>query len=77
MRRTQIYIDESTYKTLKKESEISGKTISEIIRESLREKINKKIDNILRRTKDVYGIWKDRELEVKRFVRDLRRDRKL
>jgi len=77
MRRTQIYIDESTYKTLKKESEISGKTISEIIRESLRGKINKKIDNILRRTKDVYGIWKDRELEVKKFVRDLRRDRKL
>lgn len=77
MKRTQIYIDENTYKLLKKESKITGKTISELIRESIKGKMNRRVDEILRRTEDVYGIWKDREFDTQEYIRDLRRDRNL
>jgi len=77
MKRTQIYIDEGTYKHLKKESEITGKTISELIRESIGDKMNQRVDELLRRTESVFGIWKDREFDVEAHIRDLRKDRKL
>lgn len=77
MKRTQIYIDENTYKLLKKESKITGKTISELIRESIKGKMNRRVDEILRRTEEVYGIWKDREFDTQEYIRDLRRDRNL
>ena len=77
MKRTQIYIDEDTYKILEKESRITGKSISELIRESIRGKAHRKVDEILRRTEDVYGIWKDREFDVDEYIRDLRKDRTL
>lgn len=77
MKRTQIYIDESTYKLLKKESKITGKTVSQLIRESIRGRVGKKADEILRRTEEVYGLWKDREFDVEEHIRDLRKDRKL
>ena len=77
MKRTQIYIDENTYKLLKKESKITGKTISELIRESIKGKMNQRVDEILRRTDDAYGIWKDRDFDTQEYIRDLRRDRNL
>lgn len=77
MKRTQIYIDENTYKLLKKESKITGKTISELIRESIKGKMNQRVNEILKRTEDVYGIWKDRKFDTQEYIRDLRRDRNL
>ncbi len=77
MKRTQIYIDEGTYKILEKESKISGKTISELIRESIRSRAQKKANEILRRMEDVYGMWKDREFDAEQYIRDLRKDRTL
>ena len=75
MKRTQIYIDESTYKLLKKESKITGKTISELIRKSIEGKINQRVDEILRRTEIVYGMWKDKRFDVEEYISDLRKDR--
>ncbi len=72
MKRIQIYIDESTYKLLKRESKITGKTIYELIRESIKGKMNRRVDEILRRTEEVYGIWKDREFDVEEYARNLR-----
>ena len=77
MKRTQIYIDESTYRILEKESKITGKSMSELIRESIRDRVHRRVDEILRRTEDVYGIWKDREFDVEEYIRDLRKDRTL
>jgi negative regulator of replication initiation len=77
MKRTQIYIDEGTYKYLREESKITGKTMSEIIRESIKSRISAKADEILKRTDDVYGIWKNRKIEVQKHIRELRRDRKI
>jgi hypothetical protein len=77
MKRTQIYIDEGTYKLLKKESKITGKTLSELIRENIRGKMDQRVSEILRRTENVYGIWKDRDFDVEAHIRDLRKDREL
>jgi len=77
MRRTQIYIDEKFYRLLKKESKTSGKTMSELIRESIKNRMNRRVEEILRRTEAVYGIWKDRKFNVEEYIRELRRDRNL
>ncbi|MGH7909909.1 MAG: ribbon-helix-helix protein, CopG family [Thermodesulfobacteriota bacterium] len=77
MRRTQIYIEEKFYSLLKKESKTTGKTMSELIRESIKNRINRRVEEILRRTEAVYGIWKDRKFDVEEYIRELRRDRNL
>ena len=77
MRRTQIYIDEKFYRLLKKESKTTGKTMSELIRESIKNRINRRVEEILRRTEAVYGIWKDRKFDVEEYLREVRRDRNL
>ncbi len=77
MRRTQIYIDEKFYRLLKKESKTTGKTMSELIRESIKDRINRRVEGILERTETVYGIWKDRKFNVEEYIRELRRDRNL
>ena len=77
MRRTQIYIDEKFYRLLKKESKTTGKTMSELIRESIKNRMNRRVEEILRRAEAVYGIWKDRKFDVEEYIRELRRDRNL
>jgi negative regulator of replication initiation len=77
MKRTQIYIDEKTYNYLEKESKAKGTSISEIIRQSIQDKINRKIQKILKSTEEVFGIWKDREFDVDTYIRDSRRNGKI
>jgi metal-responsive CopG/Arc/MetJ family transcriptional regulator len=77
MKRTQIYIDEKIYSHLEKESKTKGVSISEIIRESIQEKLTKKIQKILRATDEVCGIWKDRKFDINSYIRDTRRERKV
>ena len=76
MKRTQIYFDEDTYTYLRKESEAKHITISEVIRQSLREKMNRKVQKTLKAADKVFGIWKDRDFDVDKSIRDLRKDRK-
>jgi len=77
VRRTQIYIDETTYGNLKKESSLKGLSISEIIRESVQKKLGSRVERMLRATDSVSGIWKDRRFDVDGFVRAARKDRKV
>jgi len=77
MRRTQIYLDEETYDYLKKESRVSGKTISDIIRMRMKDKMDRKIEIILRSINEVFGLWKDRRLLVDEYIRERRKDRAL
>ena len=77
MKRTQIYIDEKIYSHLEKESKTKGVSISEIIRESIREKLTRKTQKILRATDEVSGIWKDRKIDVNSYIRNTRRERKV
>jgi hypothetical protein len=77
MKRTQIYIDEKIYSHLEKESKTKNVSISEIIRESIQEKLTRKIQKILRATDEVSGIWKDRKIDVNSYIRNTRRERKV
>jgi len=77
MKRTQIYIDEKIYSYLEKESKARGATISGIIRESIKEKMNRKTQRIIKSLEEAFGVWKDRDFDVGRYIRTSRRDRKL
>lgn len=77
MKRTQIYIDEKIYSYLEKESKVKGMSVSEIIRQSIQDKLKRKIHKILMSTEEIFGIWKDRRLDVDVYIRDKRKDRKI
>ncbi len=75
MKRTQIYLAEETIRQLKNESKKSGKSISAIIRESIRSREKNNVGRILAGLDEAYGAWKGRTSDVERDIRDLRRDR--
>ena len=77
MRRTQIYLDETLYDYLRHESETKKKTISDIIRENIRSSMPGNTDRIIQSASKVYGVWKDKEMDVDAYVRTGRRDRKI
>lgn len=75
MKRTQIYLEEDIFQVLKKESEIKKKNISSIIRDTLREKfLSKKHSNAV---KETAGLWKDRDFDVEKHIRNLRKSNRL
>ena len=75
MKRTQIYLDEDIFQVLKQESKLKKKNISSIIRDTLREKFMKKksSDSMDRAA----GIWKDREIDPEKYIRNLRKGTRL
>jgi hypothetical protein len=75
MRRTQIYLDDETYGYLKKESLRSKKTVSDLIRTEIKERMRGHADALLRNIDEIFGIWKDRKIEVDGHIRDMRKDR--
>ena len=77
MKRTQIYIDEEIYGSLKRESKLKGISISEIIRDSLEKKLRSRVEKIIRATDNVSGLWKNRRFDVEEFIRAARSDRNI
>jgi hypothetical protein len=77
MKRTQIYIDEDTFEYLKRESKVKGITISEVIRESIKDRKLKGTEKILNALDAVAGLWKNRKLDPEQYIRRLRKDRGL
>ncbi len=75
MKRTQIYLDEDTVSFLEKESVLLHRSMSDIIRESIREKQRFDANSTLRRMNAVSGIWKSRRFDIDEYVRNLRKDR--
>lgn len=75
MKRTQIYLDEDILQILKKESQLKRKNISSIIRDTLREKFMKKKD--MDAVKAAAGIWKNRNFDVEKYIRNFRDDDRL
>lgn len=76
MKRTQIYMDEETYKFLEKESSLENRTVSEVIRNGLKEIAQRKSRDIIEKSNKVFGIWKKRRFDTNRYIRKLRRNRK-
>lgn len=75
MKRTQIYIDEDTFGFLEKESKIEKKSISEIIRESIKVKMKNRNNEIIKKMKSVYGVQQDKKVNGDECVRKMRKDR--
>ncbi len=77
MKRTQIYIDERTYIRLEENSKAIGTSVSEFIRQSIREKLNKRNSKILKAADVVFGMWKTRKFNVDEYIRKSRQDRNI
>jgi len=77
MKRTQIYIDDDIFSFLEKESKTIHRSISEIIRESIKEKYQYKSNVLLKRLSTIYGIWKNKNLDTNKYIRNIRKDRTL
>jgi predicted CopG family antitoxin len=75
MKRTQIYIDDDVFSFLEKESKTANRSISEIIRESIREKHRHKSNLLMKRLDSIFGIWSSRNGDVNKYLKSIRRDR--
>ena len=80
MKRTQLYLDEEMARTLGTLSRQKGTTISELVRESLRERYmpGKDLDKVAL-ARSLSGIWKDRRdlKDIEAALRKLRKSSRL
>ena len=77
MKRTQIYIEDEIFSLLEKESSSEHKSISELIRDSIREKYKFKSRSLSKKLNTVFGIWSDRKFDTDEYIRNIRKDRKI
>lgn len=76
MKRTQIYLDEDIYVALHQKSKELGISVSESIRQILREKLQKQPSDFLAALAGVSGMWQDQVGDVDTYIRTLRQDRR-
>jgi len=78
MRRTQIYLSDDLYFELKNRSRKSKKSISEVIRQTLKENLmsNKK-EQILSSVNEAFGLWQNREFDIDFYIRNIRKGTRL
>jgi predicted DNA-binding protein len=78
MKRTQLYLDDEMARTLAALSRQKGKTVSELVRESVREKYmdGKNVDRAALAA-EVSGVWRSRRdlKDIEKVIRRLRKDR--
>jgi len=78
MKRTQIYLDDTLYMMLKEKSKKSKKSISEVIRESLRKVLFPKSELLIKNMEKIFGLWSDRkDLDPDQYVREIRKGNRL
>ena len=79
MRRTQLYLDDDLWEALHARAERSGTTISELVREAVRERYLGSLEVRKKAMQAVVGLWKDRREigDSTTFVRNLRRGTRL
>jgi predicted CopG family antitoxin len=75
MKRTQIYIDDDIFSFLEKESKTIHKSISEIIRQSIKDKYQYQSKVLLKRLNSIYGIWKNKNFDTDQYINNIRKDR--
>ena len=75
MKRTQIYLDQEIFNSLMVESKQYKKTISELIRDRIKDSQKNKVDNIQNAMENIKGLWQDKDIDVDKYIRDLRIDR--
>jgi len=77
MKRTQLYIEEDIFKTLRRISKERAVTISELVREAVRKVyIGEKPVDAEFILKEAAGLWKDRKdiKSAEQYVRAVRKD---
>lgn len=75
MKRTQLYLDEEMARTLAALGRQHGKTVSELVRESVEAKyMNKRDLDKAQLARQLAGVWRDRKdlKNIDRIVRKLR-----
>ncbi len=79
MKRTQLYLEEDVWKVLQIVSRQSGASISDLVRQAVRERYVGGKTNREEVLKSVVGLWKDRQdlPDTETYVRRLRRGNRL
>jgi len=79
MRRTQLYLDDDLWNALHAQARNSGTTISQLVREAVRERYVPKLEERKRAMLAIVGIRKGRREfdDPEAYIRDLRRGTRL
>jgi hypothetical protein len=79
MRRTQLYLDDDLWNALHARARSAGTTMSELLREALRERYLGKLDERKTAMQVAVGLWKERQDigDSAANVRGLRRGKRL
>jgi macrodomain Ter protein organizer (MatP/YcbG family) len=79
MRRTQLYMEDDVWKVLQIKAKQSKTTISELVRQAVREKYLEKKAERKEAMLSMVGLWKDRTdlPDTETYVRSLRTDDRL
>ena len=80
MRRTQLYLDDDLWNTLHTRARSEGTTISDLVRQAVRERYLGNLDERREAMEAIVGIWKDRtDLpdSTEEYVRSLRHDTRI
>jgi len=79
VKRTQLYIEDDVWKVLAIRAKQSHSTISELVRQALREKYLNGMSNRKEALLAAVGLWKDRSdiPDGETYVRRLRKDHRL
>jgi len=79
MKRTQLYMEEDVWKVLQVKARQSHKTISELVREAVREKYLSNPTEREHALMGIVGLWKDRTdlPDTQTYVRQLRKGTRL
>ncbi len=79
MKRTQIYLEEGIYNTLKVISKTRRSTVSELIRQAIRVMYKDQKQNKIEKFDNACGIWAKRDdlRNPSKYVRGLRKGRRL
>ncbi len=81
MKRTQLYLEEDLWTALHAKALLERSTISELVRQALRERYMGNLERRKAAMLGAIGLWKDRtdledtETMIRRLRRDTRRDR--
>ena len=79
MKRTQLYLHEDIWKTLHIRSRQQGTSISELVRQAVRDKYGRSPASRRQAMQALVGIWKDRKdlPDSTEYVRRLRKGKRL
>ena len=79
MRRTQLYLDDELWGTLRIHSRQAGTTVSELVRQAVREKYSTGLGSRRQAMQAFAGIWSDRTdlASTENYLRTLRKGSRL